>query len=157
MNNSQRFVFTSLLLVLALEFGSFSKLQSLWQLAFSPSGTNGNSNGSDPGTSSPFNPATKPGSLPAPPAQNHLHVNKTAFQKDSAQLQWDLTLGNFNPDIPDQWNALNANFAVQGDVDKGASYAQTQKDMLALQQALNKLNDPMYNTDYQKLFADLGL
>jgi hypothetical protein len=34
MNNAQKFVFTSLLAVLALEFVSFSKLQSVWGLAF---------------------------------------------------------------------------------------------------------------------------
>jgi hypothetical protein len=34
MNNAQRFVFSSLLVVLALEFGSFSKFEKIWTLAF---------------------------------------------------------------------------------------------------------------------------
>lgn len=34
MNNAQRFVFSSLVAVILLEFGSFTKIQKIWSLAF---------------------------------------------------------------------------------------------------------------------------
>lgn len=34
LNNAQKFVFTSLLVVILLDFGSFTKLQTIWGLAF---------------------------------------------------------------------------------------------------------------------------
>lgn len=34
LNNAQRFVFTALLIVIVLDFGSLTKLQTLWGLAF---------------------------------------------------------------------------------------------------------------------------
>jgi hypothetical protein len=53
MNNAQRFVFTSLVVVLALEFGSFTKLQNLWNLAFSPSQGNGTETSATPQSTPP--------------------------------------------------------------------------------------------------------
>jgi hypothetical protein len=112
--------------------------------------------GSGGGTSSFGSPATSPAGLPAVPPTAPLRVNKVAFQKDSAQLNRDLTIGNFNPNIGAQWDALNASFALQRDVNSNAPRKTIQSDLDSLLKALNTLNDPMYNADYKKIYADLG-
>lgn len=83
-------------------------------------------------------------------------TNTAQFTKDNANLMKDLTIGNGNLDIIDQWGALNADFAVQQDVSQNASSAKVQSDLNTLHTSLNKLNDPMYNSDYLGIFHDLG-
>jgi len=97
------------------------------------------------------------GTLPGPTNRTGTgKVDLNKFQADSSQLQRDLLIGNFNGDIVDQWGATSALFTLNQDVKSGAKPATLQTDLRALQTPLNKLNDPMYNSDYKNVYGDLG-
>lgn len=96
------------------------------------------------------------GTLPAA-GKGTIKVNLDKFQKDQNKLNTDLLIGNINGDIVDQWGGLSANNQLQIDVVNKAAPNIIKNDLNTLQASLNKLNDPLYNTDYTSIYRDLGL